>query len=119
MKRHLWVLMPHLPFPLWNVNILKGIENKIGRYVAVDEDFHLTFDKRVARVLVELDVSHGLPAEVEILCKDRLLVQRLDYLHVPFRCSICREQVTSGGLVLLSRKLQLTPAWLSLPLLEH
>ena len=73
-KCHLWVLVPHLPFPLWNVNILEGIANTIRCYVAVDEDFHLTFDKRVAWVLVELDVSHGLPVEVEILCRDRLLV---------------------------------------------
>ena len=42
--------------------------------MAVDEDFQLTFDKRVARVLVELDVTLGLPTEVEILCKERLLV---------------------------------------------
>ena len=76
--------MPHLPFPLWNVNILEGIANTIGRYVAVDDDFHLTYDKRVARLFVELDVSRGFPAEVEILCKDHLLIQRLDYLHVPF-----------------------------------
>ena len=86
-KRHLWVLLPSLPFPLWSKSILEGIANTVDRFVAVDEDFHLTFDKRMARVLVEMDISHRLPAEVEILCKERLLVQRLDYLHVLFRCS--------------------------------
>ena len=90
-KRHPWVLLPSLPFPLWNLNILEGIANTIGRFVAVDEDFHLSFDKRMARVLVEFDISHGLPAEVEILCKERLLVQKLDYLHMPFHCSRCQE----------------------------
>ena len=50
----------------------------------MDEDFHLTFDKRVAQVFVEMDVSLGLPVEVEIICMDRLLIQKLDYLHVPF-----------------------------------
>jgi len=90
-KRRLWVLLPSLPFPLWNLNILEGITNTIGRFVAVDEDFHLSFDKRMAQVLVELDVSLGLPDEVEILCKERLLVQKLDYLHVPFRCSRCHD----------------------------
>ena len=87
-KRHLWVLLPSLPFPLWNLNILKGIANTIGRFVAVGEDFHLSFDKRMSRVLVELDISHGLPAEMEILCKERLLVQKLDYLHVSFHCRV-------------------------------
>ena len=90
-KRHLWVLLPSLPFPLWNLNILEGIANTIGRFVAVDEDFHLSFDKMMAQVLVELDVSLGLPAEVEILCKEQLLVHKLDYLHVPFRCNRCRN----------------------------
>ena len=57
----------------------------------VEPDFHLAYDKRIACVLVELDVSQGLPAEVEILCGEHLIVQKLDYLRVPFRCSICRE----------------------------
>ena len=56
------------------MNIIEGIANTIGRFVAVDEDFHLSFDKRVPRGLVKLDISLGLPAEVEILCKDRLFV---------------------------------------------
>ena len=90
-KRHLWVLLPHLPFPLWNRQILEGIGDTIGRFISVEDDFHLIFDKRVAKILVELDISRGLPTEVEILCKDRLLIQKLDYLHVPFRCNSCRS----------------------------
>ena len=69
---------------------MEGIGNTIRRFVAVEADFHLAYDKRVARVLVEMDISRGLPTEVEILCNERLLIQRLDYLHVPFRCSCCR-----------------------------
>ena len=57
----------------------------MGRFVVVDEDFNLSFDKRLSRVLVEMDVSHSLSTEVEILYKERLLVQKLDYLYVPFR----------------------------------
>ena len=77
-KRHLWVLLPSLPFPLWHKSILEGIANTVGCFVVVDEHFHLSFDKRLARVLVEMDVSHGLSTEVEILCKERLLIQNLD-----------------------------------------
>ena len=73
-KRHLWVLLPSLPFPLWNQHILEGIVNTIGRFVAVDDNFHLAYDKSMARVFVEMDISLSLPADVEILCKDRLLV---------------------------------------------
>ena len=63
---------------------MEGIANTIGIFVSMDDDFHLAFDKRVAWVLVEMDVSLGLPAEVEIPCMDRLLIKKLDYLHVPF-----------------------------------
>lgn len=49
------------------------------------------YDKRIARILVEMDTSKGLPAEIEILYRDLVFIQRLDYLGIPFRCSICRE----------------------------
>ena len=90
-KRHLWVLLPQLPFPLWSKPILEGIGNTIGRFVSVDDDFMLVYDKRVARILVEFDITRGLPAEIELLLDDHLLIQRLDYLYVPFRCSFCRS----------------------------
>ena len=38
-----------------------------------------------------MDISLNLPTEVDILCNERLLVQRLDYLHVLFCCSSCHE----------------------------
>ena len=59
-KRHLWTLLPGLPFLLWNRSLLEGIGNTIGRFVAVEEDFMNSYDKRLARVLVELDISKGL-----------------------------------------------------------
>ena len=90
-KQHLWVLLPHLPFPLWNQHVLEGIANTIGRFVVVDDDFHLTFDKRITRVLFELDISLGLPTEVDILCNERLMIQKLDHLHVSFHCRVCHE----------------------------
>ena len=43
--RHLWVLFPALPFPLWNKDILADLANMIGRFVALEKDFLLIFDK--------------------------------------------------------------------------
>ena len=57
-------MLPHLPFPLWNKHVLEGIADSIGRFVAIESDFLLAFDKRIAQVLVEMDVSRGLPAKV-------------------------------------------------------
>lgn len=50
-----------------------------------------SFDKRMAKMLVEMDILVGLLSEVEILCHERLFLRRLDYLNIPFRCSRCRE----------------------------
>ena len=38
-----------------------------------------------------MDISQGLPAEVEILCQDRLLTQKLDCQNVPFRYNCYHE----------------------------
>ena len=83
-KRHLWVLLPALTFSLWSQDLLVGVANTIGRFVAMDEDFQLIFDKWIAHFLVEMDLSRGLPADIELKCDDITFCQQLDYLHVPF-----------------------------------
>ena len=80
----MWVLLPALPFPLWNKDILTGLVNSIGCFVSLEKDY-LLFDKQTAKVLVELDISNGLLPEIEIVCGDHVISQRLDYLNLPFR----------------------------------
>jgi hypothetical protein len=48
-------------------------------------------DKRMAKVLVEVDVHVGLLEVLEIEWRGLLFVQRLDYLGLPFRCTVCRR----------------------------
>ena len=74
--RHLWVLLPALPFPLWNKDVLINLENLLGRFVALEKDFHLIYDKRVAKILVEVDVTKGLIPEIEIVCGADILTQK-------------------------------------------
>ena len=57
--------------------------------MALEHDFHLIFDKRMAKVLVELDVSKGLLANIDIVCGDQVINQRLDYLNMSFKCNYC------------------------------
>ena len=68
-----------------------GLANSLGRFVALEKDFHLIFDKQMARILVELDVSKVLLANIDIVCGDLIINQRLDYLHMPFRCNLCHD----------------------------
>ena len=71
--RHLWVLFPALPYPLWNKDILVALANMIGRFVALEKDFHLIFEKWMAKVLVEVDITKGLIPKIEIDCGDRVI----------------------------------------------
>jgi hypothetical protein len=43
------------------------------------------------KVLVEVDIHAGLLETLEIEWRGLLLVQRLDYLGIPFRCTLCRR----------------------------
>jgi hypothetical protein len=47
--------------------------------------------RKIDKILVDLDVHGGLPELLEIDWRGRLIVQRLDYLRIPFRCSICHK----------------------------
>ena len=45
----------------------------------------------MAKVLIELDVSKGLLAEIDIVCNYIMFPQRLYYLSMSFRCIFCHE----------------------------
>ena len=65
--------------------------NSLGIFVAMDENSLHSFDKRMARVLVELDVSFGLHLEIDILWDDEVHLQKLDYQNTSYRCHYCNE----------------------------
>jgi len=88
---HLWVLLPNLPLQFSNHRVLKVIGNCLGHFIGVDEDVLLTSDKRMAKILVEVDTHAGLSEVLEIEWRDLSFMQRLDYLGLPFRCSRCRR----------------------------
>ena len=45
----------------------------------------------MARVLVEVELHVGLLETLDIEWRDQLYVQRMDYLGILFRCSLCRR----------------------------
>ena len=80
-----------MPFSLWNKDVLINLANLLGRFVTLEKDFHLIYDKRVAKILVEVDITKGLIPEIEIVCGEDIFTKRLDYLNMSFRCSYCHE----------------------------
>ena len=57
--------------------------------MAIDDNIFHSFDKMMDLVMVELDISLGLPAELDIFCGKRVFTQQLDKLKIPFRCHLC------------------------------
>jgi hypothetical protein len=80
-----------LPLQLWNAKALEAIGNVLGRFIKVDEVALHSQDKRMERVLVEVDIHAGLLESLEIDWRGHIIVQRLDYLGIPFRCTLCRR----------------------------
>lgn len=89
--RHLWVLLPGLSLHLWNVKALEAIGNALGKFIKVDEEALLAVDKKMCKVLVEIDIHAGLLESLEIVWRGHHWPQPLDYLGISFRCSQCRK----------------------------
>jgi hypothetical protein len=60
-------------------------------FIKVDETALQSQDKRMAKVLVEVDIHVGLLESLEIDWRGHIIIQRLDYLGIPFRCTLCRR----------------------------
>jgi hypothetical protein len=89
--RHLWVLLPGLPLHLWNEESLRAIGNALGRFISLDVQSLNSSSRKMGRILVEIDITAGLPEKLDIVWRGRTLQQPLDYLGLPFRCNLCRE----------------------------
>jgi hypothetical protein len=89
--RHIWVMLPGLPLYLWNEGALTTIGNNLGSFIMVDKNNLEVSSRKVAKVLVEMDVHLGLSATMEVEWHGLCYQQRIDYLGLPFRCSYCRS----------------------------
>jgi len=89
--RHLWVLLPSLPLYLWNAKTLEAIGTSLGKVLVVDFKALEAPIKRVARVLVELDIHEGLQESIDIEWQGHTIRQNIDYLGIPFRCTLYKQ----------------------------
>ena len=64
---------------LWLKEVLKVVTNKLGKFIALDKDFVFVEDKRMSRVLVELDLIEVLEVDIEINWQYGNFIQPLDY----------------------------------------
>lgn len=62
----IWVRLPFFPLHLWFNLCLEEIGNTLGDFLMVDECSSNLLHSTYARVLVEMNISKGLPIEIEI-----------------------------------------------------
>lgn len=65
-RYYIWASFPGLPLELLNEEAIKEISHMIGSYYYRDEGSFRKLDKRMAWVLIEVEMGQGLLAELEI-----------------------------------------------------
>ncbi|GLJ41482.1 hypothetical protein SUGI_0858510 [Cryptomeria japonica] len=88
-KIPVWVRLPNLPLHFWGPSSLSTIGNSIGKFIAIPEKSKLLSNFTFARILVEMDFSKQLPAEIGLKVGSKIRRQQLDYDGVVFRCKLC------------------------------
>jgi hypothetical protein len=66
------------------------IGSALGRFIVVEDNLLGAQDRKISRVLVEVDIHNGLLETLEIQWRDQVIVKNLDYLGIPLCCSLCR-----------------------------
>jgi len=66
LKCHLWLMMPRFPLQLWTRNAMEDVKNVVGRFILLDDKMLSYVDKRITMILVDFNVSKGLPTKHEI-----------------------------------------------------
>jgi hypothetical protein len=88
-KRSFWMLLPNFPIEFWSVRIFEAVANSVGKFVFFDELSLRWSNKRLAWVLVELDLTRGLDDVIDISIEDSHIRQLVDFWREPFRCHSC------------------------------
>ncbi|GLJ18016.1 hypothetical protein SUGI_0317610 [Cryptomeria japonica] len=84
-----WVRLPNPPLHLWNDSLLEEVGDALGDFLMMDAESSDIFHSIFVRILVDLDISNGPPAEILLYSSKGSWVQSLDYEGIPFRYKRC------------------------------
>jgi len=68
------------------LDYFKAIGNFLGEFLETDLSFEETKQRKVTRILVNLNVREGLGEEIDLSWGNFTHSQILDYGNIPFRC---------------------------------
>ena len=60
-NQHVWLQLPGFPLQQWMCVILEFIGGIVGRFMTMEDRVIVGEEKHVTSMLVEMDVSQGLP----------------------------------------------------------
>ena len=85
----IWVRMPALPLHFWDLYHFKWIGDILGTFLEVDLSYLETNEKKVARILVNINLREGLDEYINMDWGQVIIPQLLDYENVSFHCRRC------------------------------
>lgn len=77
--QHLWALLRGFPLPLWSMRDLEEVGKMLRKVVYIDEVSLENMDKRLAHVLVEVNVSKSLIPKLEAEWWGKTFIRKVDY----------------------------------------
>ena len=88
-KLPIWVRIPNIPAHLWNFVVFQGIGDTLGRYLAMDTSRGEKGIYTFGRICAEIDISKGLPDQINLKVGDFHWTKTLDHENTSFRCHHC------------------------------
>lgn len=80
----IWVHLPNLPLRFWINSCFEAIGNSLGVFLVVDKDTSDFSHTTCAQILVDLDISKDLTANITLKVAGQSWSQLLDYEGIPF-----------------------------------
>ena len=87
----IWVKMSNLPFEFWSLDFFKLVGNSLGTFLEANLSFLHSSVCCLGKILVLLDISKGLVADLMISKGNISFKQPLEYVGVPFKCLRCHR----------------------------
>ena len=76
---------------LWHTSVFIAIGDTLGRFLAIDNSRRDNGLYTYSRICAEIDISKGLPDQINLKIGDFHWTQTLDYENTTFRCRHCHQ----------------------------
>ena len=86
--QQVWVILPGIPMMFWKKEILEAIGGKIGKFIAMEENWEQKIDKICTKILIEVNLRHRLFKEIDSW---KIMEEKFGLLEDSIQCFSCRQ----------------------------